>query len=153
MQGSFNLLHLILCILTVCVSRKDKEGILSLCLNCCNLIFILFLIAWTIAGSMWLLRLPVDLPCNDALYFSALTCLSFHYGIVLLLCCCCSCAICKMCIDSLCEWTKITSYTHKTNICTEHAHACYVAVLLSIETCMRACMHVCCIKFCNQDSR
>ena len=117
MQESFNLLHLILCILSVCASAKDKEGILSICLNCCNLIFILFLIAWMIAGSVWVWRSLDDWQndhhkCSDALFISATICVSLYYVVMLLLCCCCACAIFQLCsLENIHTWTKMTIYT------------------------------------------
>ena len=101
-QGSFNLLHMIMCTLSACTSGKDKEGILSICLACCNLILILFLIAWTIAGSVWVWRSLDNWQndhdvCNNAMYISAIICLCLHYVVMLLICCCCACSIWQLC--------------------------------------------------------
>ena len=101
-QGSFNLLHMIMCTLSACASGKDKEGILSICLTCCNLILILFLIAWTIAGIVWVWRSLDDwqndhIECNSVMYISAIICLSLHYIVMLLICCCCACSIWQLC--------------------------------------------------------
>lgn len=101
-QGSFNLVHMMMCTLSACVSGKDKEGVLSVCLTCCNLILILFLIAWTIAGSVWVWRSLDDWQndhsaCNSATFISATICLSLHYVVLLLICCCCACSIWQLC--------------------------------------------------------
>ena len=101
-QGSFNLLHMIMCTLSACTSGKDKEGILSICLTCCHLILILFLIAWTIVGSLLVWSSLDDWQynhdlCDNAMYISAIICLCLHYVVVLLICCCCACSIWQLC--------------------------------------------------------
>ena len=104
-QGSFNLLQLTLCGLSVCASAKDKESVLSTCLSCFNLVLILFFIAWTIAGSVWVWRSLSDWQdndsvCNSALIISAMIFLVLHYVVLLLLCCCCTCVVCLACSKS-----------------------------------------------------
>ena len=100
---------------SVCASGKDNEGILSICLGCCNLILTLFLIAWTIAGSVWMWRSLDDWQddhyvCNSALFVSAIICLSLHYVVVLLICYCYACSICQLCIsESSPVCTRITT--------------------------------------------
>ena len=108
-QGSFNLFQLIVCILSTCATAADKEGILAGCLHCFNGILMLFFIAWTITGSVWVWRSLDDWKddhslCNNAVFISAIVCLSLHYVVILLMCCCCACGICVACnSDSLRE--------------------------------------------------
>ena len=104
-QGSFNLLQLTLCGMTVCANAKDKGNTLSTWLSCFNLILILFFIAWTIAGSVWVWRSLGDwqdnnLVCGNALIVSAMIFLVLHYVVLLLLCCCCTCVFCIACCKS-----------------------------------------------------
>ena len=70
----------------------------------------LFLIAWTITGSVWVWRSLGDWQddhhalCDNSLFISAMVCVSLHYVVILLMCCCCACAICAACnSDSLRE--------------------------------------------------
>ena len=104
------------CTFSICASGKAKEGVLSICLGCCNLILTLFLIAWTIAGSVWVWRSLDDWQddhsvCNSALFISAIICLSLHYVVVLLICCCCACSIYQLCVsESSPVCTRITIY-------------------------------------------
>lgn len=101
-QGSFNLVQLALCAVSVCVGIKDKDSILNTFLSCCNLIFTLFLIGWTITGSVWVWK-SLDKwqdhhsVCNNTLFISAMICLSLHYVVIMLVCCCCTCMICQVC--------------------------------------------------------
>jgi len=96
-QGSSNLAQLVLCGLSVCVSMRDKDYILSTCLCCCNLIFMLFLIGWTIIGSLWVWNsLDYDSRCSDAIFISAIICLSLHYAVIMLVCRCCTRILCHI---------------------------------------------------------
>ena len=104
-QGCFNLVQLTLCASSICASAKDKESSLSMCLGCVNLILILFFIAWTIAGSVWVWRSLSDWQddhsvCNNAIIISAIIFLALHYVAILLLCCCCTCLLCVACSKS-----------------------------------------------------
>ena len=102
-QGSLNLVHMMICTLSACTIGKDMDGVLSpICLSCCNLILILFLIAWTVAGSVWVWRSLDDWQsdhsaCNSATFISATICVSLHYVVLLLICCCCAWSIWKLC--------------------------------------------------------
>ena len=107
-QGSFNLFQLIVCTLLACAIAADKEGILAGCLLCCNGILMLFLIAWTITGSVWVWGSLGDWKddhslCNNALFISAIICLSLHYVVILLMCCFCACGIIAGIIGAACD--------------------------------------------------
>jgi len=98
-QGSSNLAQLVLCALLICASMRDKDSILGACLCCCNLIFTLFLIGWTITGSVWVWKSLDNWQddhsrCNNALFISAMICLSLHYVVIMLIYCCCACILC-----------------------------------------------------------
>ena len=115
-QWSFNLVHMMMCTLTACTIEKDMEGCLSpICLSCCNLILILFLIAWTIAGSVWVWRSLDDWQsdhsaCNSAMFVSATICVSPHYVVLLLICCCCAYSIWQLCnSESIRGWTEMST--------------------------------------------
>ena len=100
-QGSFNLVQLVFCTLSACAGAADKKGALAKILNCCNALLILFLIAWTITGSVWVWKSLGDWEddhsvCNNTLFVSAIICLVLHYVVILLLCCCCACMICAV---------------------------------------------------------
>ena len=96
-QGIFNLLQLLLFISSTCASRTNHRK-LSFALTCYNVFLLLFLIAWTIAGSVWVWRSLDDWQndhsvCNDAIFVSAIICVVLHYVVILLLCCCCACLL------------------------------------------------------------
>jgi len=98
-QGSFNLVQMVFCTLSTCAGAADKEGVLVKLLNCLNGFLMLFLIAWTITGSVWVWKSLGDWEddhslCNNALFVSAIICLVLHYLVILLLCCSCACMIC-----------------------------------------------------------
>ena len=104
-QGSCNFLQVIVAALSAYARAKDKESGWSICLSCVNLLFMLFLIVWTITGSVWIWGSLDDWQddhsaCNSALFVSAAICVSLHYVVVLLLCCCCTGVIvAKCCCD------------------------------------------------------
>ena len=102
-QGSFNLLQMMLCTLSTCVSAcwEDRKGI-SLSVSFYNILLILFLFGWTIAGSVWVWDSLVDWPndhylCDDAVFVSAVVCVSLYYVKILLVCCCCAYSIWQLC--------------------------------------------------------
>ena len=104
-QGSCNIVQVIITALSLYSNSKDKESLWTLGLNCSNLLLIVFLFIWTIAGSAWVWGSLDDWEddhsvCNNALFISAATFLSLHYVVVLLLCCSCTCAICYKCCNS-----------------------------------------------------
>jgi len=97
-QGSFNLVYLMLCGFSACAHSKDKKSCLSVSLSCCNLLMAVLLVVWTIFGTVWVWRTleewkDDDSACSGALIISAVVCLSLHYVVVLLLCCL-YCGIC-----------------------------------------------------------
>ena len=100
-QGSCNFLQVIVATIVVYIRAKDdKKSILSICLSYLNLLFMiflmLFLIIWTIFGSIWVWGSLSDWQddhsaCNSTLYISAAICVSLHYVVVpLFLCCYCT---------------------------------------------------------------
>ena len=104
-QGSCNFVQLIVSAVSVYIGAKDKESSWVGILSCCNVIFIVFMVIWTLVGSAWVWGSLGDWQddhsvCNNALFISATICVSLHYVVVLLLCCCCSCVLCIKCCNS-----------------------------------------------------
>ena len=105
-QGSFNLLHLMMCTSSACAVKKDKEN-LSIGLTCVTVTLLLFVLAWTIAGSVWVWKSLDDWQddhavCNNALFISAIICLSLHYVVCLPVVCVCVVGIVLVTNDNDC---------------------------------------------------
>lgn len=103
-QGSFNLLHLMLYISLGCLVMKNDKSGLSDCLGFINGFLVFFLIAWTIAGSIWVWESLDDWQHNrssysDVLFISATMCVSLHYVVLLLMCCCYVFIIVSLCLQ------------------------------------------------------
>ena len=93
------------CTLSTCAGAADKESTLVRILNCFNGFLMLFLIAWTITGSVWVWKSLGDWEdhhslCNNTLFVGAIICLILHYVEILLLCCCSACMICMALAES-----------------------------------------------------
>ena len=91
-QGIFNVLQLGVSLAMGCAFSDEKDNC-GICLSICNIVLVVFLVAWTIAGSVWVWKSVGDWQndhsmCNDALMISAMICLSLHYLVILVLCCC-----------------------------------------------------------------
>ena len=105
-QGIFNLIQVIFFSAMGCAFSKDNEN-WSICLSICNIVLAVFLLAWTITGSVWVWKSVGDWQddhsvCNNTLIISAMVCLSLHYLLIIVACCCCVGAICFMCSDDSC---------------------------------------------------
>ena len=105
-QGIFNLLQVIFSSAMGYAFAKDNEN-WSICLSICNIVLMVFLIAWTITGSVWVWKSVGDWQddhslCNNTLIISAMICLSLHYVLILVLCCCSIGAVCFACSDDGC---------------------------------------------------
>ena len=95
-QGSSNLFQLIMYTLTTCANIQDKKNFFAKSVHRGNFILTLFFITWTIVGSVWVWQSVSDWNdhrslCNNALFISAIICLSLHYLLILLLFGCCTC--------------------------------------------------------------
>ena len=107
-QGSFNLLHLMMCTSSACALNQDKDcDCLSASLTCVTVTLLLFVLAWTIAGSVWVWKSLDDWQddhavCNNALFISAMICLSLHYVVCLPVVCVCVVGIMLVTNDDSC---------------------------------------------------